>query len=159
MIAVLQRVKRAAVAVDGKTVGACDNGLCILLGVAKGDSEEDARALAQKIVDLRIFTDENDKMNLSLKDVDGEMLVVSNFTLLAAYKKGKRPDYFGAAAPDEADRLYEYFCSLVDGQVKHVGRGIFGADMEISMVCDGPVTIVMDSNVLLGKKESDGKVK
>lgn len=159
MIAVLQRVKRAAVAVDGKTVGACDNGLCILLGVAKGDSEEDARALAQKIVDLRIFTDENDKMNLSLKDVDGEMLVVSNFTLLAAYKKGKRPDYFGAAAPDEADRLYEYFCSLVDGQIKHVGRGIFGADMEISMVCDGPVTIVMDSNVLLGKKESDGKVK
>lgn len=159
MIAVLQRVKRAAVAVDGKTVGACDNGLCILLGVAKGDSEEDARALAQKIVDLRIFTDENDKMNLSLKDVDGEALVVSNFTLLAAYKKGKRPDYFGAAAPDEADRLYEYFCSLVDGQVKHVGRGIFGADMEISMVCDGPVTIVMDSNVLLGKKESDGKVK
>ena len=127
MIAVLQRVKRAAVAVDGKTVGACDNGLCILLGVAKGDSEEDARALAQKIVDLRIFTDENDKMNLSLKDVDGEALVVSNFTLLAAYKKGKRPDYFGAAAPDEADRLYEYFCSLVDGQVKHVGRGIFGA--------------------------------
>ena len=159
MIAVLQRVKRAAVAVDGKTVGACDNGLCILLGVAKGDSEEDARALAQKIVDLRIFTDENDKMNLSLKDVDGEMLVVSNFTLLAAYKKGKRPDYFGAAAPDEADRLYEYFCSLVDGQIKHVGRGIFGADMEISMACDGPVTIVMDSNVLLGKKESDGKVK
>ncbi|MBP3314447.1 MAG: D-tyrosyl-tRNA(Tyr) deacylase [Clostridia bacterium] len=159
MIAVLQRVKRAAVAVDGKTVGACDNGLCILLGVAKGDSEEDARALAQKIVDLRIFTDENDKMNLSLKDVDGEALVVSNFTLLAAYKKGKRPDYYGAAAPDEADRLYEYFCSLVDGQVKHVGRGIFGADMEISMVCDGPVTIVMDSNVLLGKKESDGKVK
>lgn len=159
MIAVLQRVKRAAVAVGGETVGECDKGLCILLGVAKGDSEEDARALAQKIVDLRIFTDENDKMNLSLRDVDGEMLVVSNFTLLAAYKKGKRPDYFGAASPDEADRLYEYFCSLVDGQVKHVGRGIFGADMEISMVCDGPVTIVMDSNVLLGKKESDGKVK
>ena len=159
MIAVLQRVKRAAVAVDGKTVGACDNGLCILLGVAKGDSEEDARALAQKIADLRIFTDENDKMNLSLKDIDGEALVVSNFTLLAAYKKGKRPDYFGAAAPDEANRLYEYFCSLVDGQIKHVGRGIFGADMEINMVCNGPVTIVLDSNVLLKKKESDGEGK
>ena len=159
MIAVLQRVKRAAVIVEGETVGACGEGLCILLGVAKGDTEEDARALAQKIADLRIFTDENDKMNLSLKDIDGEALVVSNFTLLAAYKKGKRPDYFGAAAPDEANRLYEYFCSLVDGQIKHVGRGIFGADMEINMVCNGPVTIVMDSNVLLKKKESDGEEK
>ena len=159
MIAVLQRVKRAAVIVEGETVGACGEGLCILLGVAKGDTEEDARALAQKIADLRIFTDENDKMNLSLKDIDGEALVVSNFTLLAAYKKGKRPDYFGAAAPDEANRLYEYFCSLVDGQIKHVGRGIFGADMEINMVCNGPVTIVMDSNVLLKKKESDGEGK
>ena len=159
MIAVLQRVKRAAVIVEGETVGACGEGLCILLGVAKGDNEEDARALAQKIADLRIFTDENDKMNLSLKDVDGEALVVSNFTLLAAYKKGKRPDYFGAAAPDEANRLYEYFCSLLDGQIKHVGRGIFGADMEIDMACNGPVTIVMDSNVLLGKKESDGEGK
>ena len=159
MIAVLQRVKRAAVIVEGETVGACGEGLCILLGVAKGDTEEDARALAQKIADLRIFTDENDKMNLSLKDVDGEALVVSNFTLLAAYKKGKRPDYFGAAAPDEANRLYEYFCSLLDGQIKHVGRGIFGADMEIDMACNGPVTIVMDSNVLLKKKESDGEGK
>lgn len=159
MIAVLQRVKRAAVIVEGETVGACGEGLCILLGVAKGDTEEDARALAQKIADLRIFTDENDKMNLSLKDIDGEALVVSNFTLLAAYKKGKRPDYFGAAAPDEANRLYEYFCSLLDGQIKHVGRGIFGADMEIDMACNGPVTIVMDSNVLLKKKESDGEGK
>ena len=159
MIAVLQRVKRAAVIVEGETVGACGEGLCILLGVAKGDTEEDARALAQKIADLRIFTDENDKMNLSLKDIDGEALVVSNFTLLAAYKKGKRPDYFGAAAPDEANHLYEYFCSLLDGQIKHVGRGIFGADMEIDMACNGPVTIVMDSNVLLKKKESDGEGK
>lgn len=159
MIAVLQRVKRAAVIVEGETVGACGEGLCILLGVAKGDTEEDARALAQKIADLRIFTDENDKMNLSLKDIDGEALVVSNFTLLAAYKKGKRPDYFGAAAPDEANRLYEYFCSLLDGQIKHVGRGIFGADMEIDMACNGPVTIVMDSNVLLKKKGSDGEGK
>ena len=159
MIAVLQRVKRAAVIVEGETVGACGEGLCILLGVAKGDTEEDARALAQKIADLRIFNDENDKMNLSLKDIDGEALVVSNFTLLAAYKKGKRPDYFGAAAPDEANRLYEYFCSLLDGQIKHVGRGIFGADMEIDMACNGPVTIVMDSNVLLKKKGSDGEGK
>ncbi len=151
MIAVLQRVKRAAVSVEGNVVGECKEGLCILLGVAKGDGEEYARALAEKTVNLRIFSDENDKMNLSLKDIDGEALIVSNFTLLASYKKGKRPDYFGAALPEDANRLYEYFCSLVEGEIKHTGRGIFGADMEIEMVNNGPVTIVMDSNVLLKK--------
>ena len=151
MIAVLQRVKRAAVSVEGNVVGECKEGLCILLGVAKGDGEEDARALAEKTVNLRIFSDENGKMNLSLKDIDGDALIVSNFTLLASYKKGKRPDYFAAALPDDANRLYEYFCSLVEGEIKHTGRGIFGADMEIEMVNNGPVTIVMDSNVLLKK--------
>ena len=151
MIAVLQRVKKAAVKVDGETVGECKAGLCILLGVAKGDGKEDADVLADKIVNLRIFTDENDKMNLSLKDVDGEALVVSNFTLLASYKKGKRPDYFGAAAPDEANSLYEYFCELISKEITHTGRGVFGADMEIEMTNNGPVTIVMDSNVLLKK--------
>ena len=152
MIAVLQRVKRASVKVDGEITGSCAQGLCILLGVAKGDTEEDARALAEKTVNLRIFTDENDKMNLSLKDVDGEMLVVSNFTLLASYRKGKRPDYMSAAAPDEANRLYEYFCDICEKEVKHTGRGIFGADMELEIINDGPVTIVMDSNVLLKKQ-------
>ncbi len=151
MIAVLQRVKRASVRVDGNITGQCEKGLCILLGVAKGDSEEDARALVQKIINLRIFTDENDKMNLSLKDIDGEILAVSNFTLLAAYKKGNRPDYMGAAAPDEANRLYEYFCVLCRESVKHMGCGVFGADMELEIINDGPVTIVMDSNVLLKK--------
>ena len=151
MIAVLQRVKRAAVRVDGETVGECKQGLCILLGVAKGDTEEDARALADKIVALRIFNDENGKMNLSLKDIDGEALIVSNFTLLASYRKGKRPDYISAAAPDEANRLYEYFCSLCGSELKHTGRGIFGAEMELEIINDGPVTIVMDSNVLLKK--------
>ena len=159
MIAVLQRVKKAAVRVENKVVGECAEGLCVLLGVAKGDTEEDARALASKIVDLRIFTDENDKMNLSLRDVNGQMLVVSNFTLLASYKKGKRPDYFAAAVPDEADRLYEYFCSLVQAELCHVGKGIFGADMEIEMINNGPVTIVMDSNVLLKKNSADGEKK
>lgn len=159
MIAVLQRVKRAAVRVEEKTVGECGKGLCVLLGVAKGDVEEDARALAAKIVDLRIFTDENGKMNLSLKDVGGEALVVSNFTLLASYKKGKRPDYFAAAVPEEANRLYGYFCELVNSEISHTGRGIFGADMEIEMVNDGPVTIVMDSNVLLKKNCTDGEKK
>ena len=155
MIAVLQRVKKAHVCVDGETVGACQNGLCILLGVAKGDTEKDAEVLAEKIVNLRIFTDENGKMNLSLKDVNGEMLVVSNFTLLAAYKKGKRPDYMGAAAPAEADRLYRYFTELCARQLSHVGCGVFGAEMEVNLTGDGPVTIVMDSRVLLGTKSAD----
>ena len=119
--------------------------------MGKGDFEEDARALVQKLVELRIFRDENDKMNLSLKDIGGELLIVSNFTLLASYKKGRRPDYFGAAAPDEAERLYEYFCSLCEKEIPHVDRGIFGADMELTIVNEGPVTIVMDSNVLLKK--------
>ena len=151
MIAVLQRVKRASCAVDGEIVGECSNGLCILLGVGREDTEDDARALVQKLVELRIFRDENDKMNLSVKDIGGELLVVSNFTLLAAYKKGRRPDFFGAAPPDEANRLYEYFCSLCEKEINHVGRGIFGADMELTIVNEGPVTIVMDSNVLLKK--------
>ncbi len=151
MIAVLQRVKRASVDVEGETVGKCTHGLCVLLGVAKEDTEEDAEALLRKLVELRIFCDENDKMNLSLKDIDGELLVVSNFTLLAAYRKGRRPDFFGAAAPNEANRLYEYFCSLCENEISHVGRGIFGAEMELTIVNDGPVTIVMDSNVLLKK--------
>ena len=151
MVAVLQRVKRASVDVDGQTVGKCAHGLCVLLGVAKEDTEEDAIALVKKLVELRIFCDENDKMNLSLKDIDGELLVISNFTLLAAYRKGRRPDFFGAAAPNEANRLYEYFCSLCESEISHVGRGIFGADMELTIVNDGPVTIVMDSNVLLKK--------
>lgn len=151
MIAVLQRVKRASVVVEEKTVGKCGHGLCVLLGVAREDTEEDAKALVQKLVELRIFCDENDKMNLSIKDIGGEMLVVSNFTLLAAYRKGRRPDFFGAAPPDEANRLYEYFCSLCKAEVSFVEQGIFGADMELTVVNDGPVTIVMDSNVLLKK--------
>lgn len=153
MIAVLQRVKRASVRVDGDIVGACDKGICILLGVARGDSEEDAIALANKIVGLRIFTDENDKMNLSIQDIDGEMLVVSNFTLLASYKKGKRPDYINAAPPAEAERLYKYFTELCLKEVRRVENGVFGAEMELEIVNDGPVTIVMDSNVLLRKVE------
>lgn len=155
MIAVLQRVKEADVCVDGETVGACGNGLCILLGVAKGDTEKDAEVLAEKIVNLRIFTDENGKMNLSLQDVNGEALVVSNFTLLAAYKKGKRPDYMGAAVPDEAERLYQYFSKLCAERLTHVGCGVFGADMQVRIIGDGPVTIVMDSRVLLGTKPAD----
>ena len=151
MKAVLQRVSRASVAVDGQTVGECGHGLMILIGVAEGDTRTDADVLAAKISKLRIFCDENDKMNLSVKDIDGEMLVVSNFTLLANYAKGNRPDYMNAAAPDMANELYEYFVSLVEKEVKHVGCGVFGGDMEVSIVNDGPVTIVMDSKVLTAR--------
>ena len=154
MIAVIQRVKRSSVRIDGQVVGECDHGLMILLGVAEGDTRADADALAAKISKLRIFCDENGKMNLSVKDVDGEMLVVSQFTLLANYAKGNRPDYMNAAAPAVADELYEYFVSLMRNEVKHVGTGVFGGDMEVTIVNDGPVTIVMDSKVLIAKKKN-----
>ncbi len=150
MIAVIQRVTRGEVRVDGEVTGACRKGLCVLLGVAKGDTEADADALVKKILNLRIFEDEAGKMNLSLLDVGGELLSVSNFTLLAAYKKGNRPDYMGAEAPQAASALYDCFCDACAAAVP-VGRGVFGADMKISLECDGPVTIVMDSNVLLKK--------
>ena len=152
MKAVLQRVKHAAVAVDGETVGQCGEGLMILLGVANGDTEEDARLLANKICNLRIFTDENDKMNLSVKNIDGEALVISQFTLMANYKHGNRPDYLESAPPAEANRLYEYFADLISAELRHVGKGIFGAHMEVSLLNNGPVTICMDSEVLKKKK-------
>ena len=148
MIAVIQRVKHANVKIDGQIYGECKHGLMILLGVANGDDEEDARLLANKILKLRIFCDDTDKMNLSVKDVDGEALVISNFTLLANYKKGNRPDYLNAAAPNEADRLYSFFVELMRAELEHVGTGKFGADMAVSLLNDGPVTIVMDSQVL-----------
>lgn len=151
MIAVIQRVSEASVSVDGELVGRCGKGLCILLGVAEGDTEGDADALCRKILNLRIFTDDNGKMNLSLIDVDGGMLVISNFTLLAAYKKGNRPDYMGAAKPDTAKALYEYFADCCRCFVP-VECGIFGADMKVDISNDGPVTIVMDSKVLLSKQ-------
>ncbi|MBQ9112337.1 MAG: D-tyrosyl-tRNA(Tyr) deacylase [Clostridia bacterium] len=150
MIAVIQRVSEASVTVDGETVGRCGEGLCVLLGVAKGDTREDADALSHKILNLRIFTDDAGKMNRSVLDIGGGMLVVSNFTLLAAYKKGNRPDYMGAAAPDEAKALYEYFADSCRLFIP-VECGVFGADMKVDIANDGPVTIVMDSKVLLGK--------
>ncbi len=152
MKAVLQRVKNASVAVDGEIVGQCGEGLMILLGVAQGDTEEDARLLAAKISNLRIFTDENDKMNLSVKDIDGEALVISQFTLMANYRKGNRPDYLESAPPAVAEKLYEYFKGLMAAELRHVGCGVFGAHMEVSLINNGPVTIVMDSEVLKKKK-------
>ena len=148
MKAVIQRVTSASVHVDGELIGSCGHGLLILLGVAQGDTEEDLERMLQKIVKLRIFEDENGKMNRSVQDIDGEMLVVSQFTLLANYKHGNRPDYLGAAAPAEANRLYELFLERAKTYVRHVGHGRFGADMKVSLLNDGPVTIVMESDVL-----------
>lgn len=154
MIAVLQRIKSATVYADKKLSGSVGNGLYILLGVANGDTEADSIALAEKISKLRIFCDENGKMNLSAVDVDAEALIVSNFTLNANYSHGNRPDYFASAAPVEANRLYEHFVNQLSCKLRKVETGVFGADMETEMVTDGPVTIVMDSNVLLaGKKK------
>lgn len=148
MTAVIQRVSGAAVEVDASTVGACDKGLLILLGVAEGDSEEDARLLANKISRLRIFSDEAGKMNLSVTDVGGGALVISNFTLLANCKHGNRPDFFGAGKPDSANALYELFVSELAKSVSKVEKGIFGADMKVSLVNDGPVTILLKSEDL-----------
>ncbi len=150
MIAVIQRAMSASVEVDGRTVGECKAGLCVLLGVARGDTRADADALVKKILNLRIFEDEAGKMNRSVLDIGGELLAVSNFTLLAAYKKGNRPDYMGAEAPERARELYEYFADECQRSL-HVGRGVFGADMKIDLACDGPVTIVMDSRTLCGR--------
>ena len=153
MIAVLQRAASAAVQVEGMTVGEIGKGLLVLLGVAEGDTKEDADLLARKILACRIFSDENDKMNLSVRDVQGGVLVVSNFTLLANYAHGNRPDYMRAAKPKEANELYEYFVDLIRLDGTTVATGEFGADMRVQLVGDGPVTIVMDSNELKKKKE------
>lgn len=155
MKAVLQRVTRASVSINGEAVGNCSGGLMILLGVADGDTEKDAELLAEKIIKLRIFSDENGKMNRSVKDVGGEMLIVSQFTLLANYRCGNRPDFLASARPDEADRLYEYFVSYMRSAGFTVGTGSFGADMQVSLVNDGPVTIVMDTDVLKAPKKSN----
>ena len=145
MIAVIQRVKSAVVLADGEESGRCGPGLLVLLGVAVGDTAEDSRLLADKIAHLRIFSDADGKMNRSVLDVGGEALVVSNFTLHADYTHGNRPSYFGAARPEEAEPLYEDFLSRMEARLPSVGHGLFGADMEITMKADGPVTIVMNS--------------
>ena len=149
MKAVIQRVSECKVTVGGKTVGSIANGFLILLGVENGDTEKDAEKLSAKISVLRIFTDENDKMNLSLQDIDGEVLAVSNFTLSADCRKGRRPNFINAEKPDKANELYEYFCEcMLKNGIKKVEKGIFGEDMKVSLVNDGPVTIIIDSRDL-----------
>ena len=148
MIAVIQRVNAARVVADGSESGRTGKGLYILLGVEREDCDEDARLLAEKISKLRIFSDDADKMNLSVMDVDGEVLVVSNFTLNANYAHGNRPDYLAAADPATADKLYQSFVSYISSKVRRCMTGVFGAHMLTDMQTDGPVTIVMNSSVL-----------
>lgn len=149
MKAVIQRVTRASVTVEGECISAIENGLFILLGVAEGDTRRDAEVLAEKTANLRIFSDSDDKMNLSLLTTGGAALVVSQFTLCANCVKGRRPDFFGAAKPDLANELYEYFCERIKmAGVKTVGKGVFGADMKVELLNDGPVTIILDTTEL-----------
>lgn len=149
MKCVIQRVLNASVTVCGETVGSIEKGFLLLLGVADGDTEAEAQKLVKKIIGMRIFEDENGKMNLSIGDIDGEILAVSQFTLLADCKKGNRPSFTGAMRPEEANRLYELFVKmLVDGGVKKVDKGVFGADMKVSLINDGPVTIILDTETL-----------
>ena len=149
MKAVIQRVKHSSVTVDEKLISNIDNGFMILLGVMEGDTKEDADKLVKKIPVLRIFEDENGKMNLSLLDVSGEILLVSQFTLCADCSHGRRPSFTKSAPPDEANALYEYVANeLEKAGVKSVKKGIFGADMKVDLLNDGPVTIILDSKDL-----------
>jgi len=147
MLAVIQRVSSSSVTVDSERVGEIAKGLTVLLGVVEGDSERDAEVLINKIVNLRIFADENGKMNRSLIDIGGQMLVVSQFTLAANIRKGRRPSFDGAAAPKTAEALYKYFMQKASEEVK-VESGSFGANMQVDIQNDGPVTIVADSKEL-----------
>lgn len=144
MKALIQRVKKASVTIEGKLYSKIDKGLLVFLGVQKGDNEENADKLAQKLVNLRIFEDENEKMNLSLKDVNGQMLVVSQFTLCGDCKKGTRPSFDNAELPQKANQLYEYFVSQIKAQGIETQTGSFGAMMDVELINDGPVTFMIE---------------
>ena len=148
MRAVIQLVNKSSVSDAGEIKGSVGKGFNVLLGVMQGDTEAQAELLAGKVARLRIFEDENEKMNKSITDIDGEILVISQFTLCADIKKGNRPSFIESAAPAEANRLYEYFCSkLLENGVRKVETGVFAADMKVEIENDGPVTIVMDTNI------------
>ena len=148
MRAVIQRVKNASVAIEGETVGKCGIGYMILFCAVDGDTESDTELLARKTANLRIFEDEDGKMNKSILDIDGEILCISQFTLAADTKKGNRPSFINAMEPKRANELYKFYCQkLREYGVKKVDEGIFGADMKVSLVNDGPVTIIYDTEI------------
>ena len=145
MRVVIQRVKNASVEIDGNVNGKINTGFLVLLGIASTDTKQDVDYLVKKVVNLRVFSDENDKMNLSLKDVNGELLVISQFTLYGNCREGNRPSFIEAAKPDVAIPLYEYFVEECKKQITVVETGVFGADMKVSLLNDGPVTIIIES--------------
>ena len=145
MRAVVQRVKESSVKVQGNIVGSIGSGFTVFLGVGKDDNEEDVKYLKDKIINLRVFEDEGEKMNFSLKDVEGDLLVVSQFTLFGDCRKGRRPNFMNALGGAEAERLYELFIAECKKEVSFVASGSFGADMEVHIINDGPVTIILDS--------------
>ena len=145
MIAVLQRVSRAGVTIEGRATGSIASGLVVLLGVHKTDTETDVKFLVEKSANLRIFSDSVGKMNLSLLDTGGSALVISQFTLVGDWRKGRRPSFIGAAPPEQGERLYEQFIAGLRGRGVAVQTGVFGAMMEVELVNDGPVTFVLDS--------------
>lgn len=142
---VIQRVTNAEVKVDGKTTGKIGKGFLVLLGIKTGDTKQEADYLVKKLCNLRVFEDENEKMNLALKDVGGELLIVSQFTLYGDCSGGNRPSFIEAARPDVAEPLYEYFCDECKKNGINVEKGIFGADMKVNLLNDGPVTIIIES--------------
>ena len=139
-----KELKMRGVEVDGKTVGKIETGFLVLLGVTHEDTKEQADYLVKKLCNLRVFCDENDKMNLSIKDINGQLLIVSQFTLYADCSNGNRPSFTEAAKPDQANELYEYFCKQCEKNEIHVEKGIFGADMKVSLLNDGPVTVIIE---------------
>lgn len=141
---VVQRVKKAEVKVDGNIIGKIDKGFLVLIGIKVGDTKEQADYLVKKLCNLRVFSDENDKMDLSIKDVKGKLLIVSQFTLYGDCSQGNRPSFIEAARPEEANPLYEYFCNQCELNNIEVQKGIFGADMKVELINDGPVTIIIE---------------
>lgn len=149
---VIQRVTDAKVSVDGKVVGKIGKGFMVLIGIAGTDTVEIADKMIKKLIGMRIFEDENGKTNLALKDVGGELLLISQFTLYGDCKKGNRPSFVNAGAPDMADEMYQYIISKCKKEIDVVEKGIFGADMKVSLVNDGPFTIVLDSDEIIKNK-------
>lgn len=146
---VIQRVNHASVKVDGNVVGKIDKGYMVLIGIAENDTKEIADKMIKKMIGLRIFEDENGKTNISLKDVSGQLLLISQFTLYADCKKGNRPSFINAGKPDMANEMYEYIIEQCKKEISVVEKGIFGADMKVSLENDGPFTIVLDSKEII----------